>query len=516
MKTTVDMLKEAKKTSASGGAVTFLIQISSAVIQFASSVVLARLLGPKDFGIMAMAATVVAFVGVFSSLGLLNSTVRSTTLTRQQQNNLFWIQNGLGVISAVIVLLLAPVAGRLFSTPELPEVLMALSSIFIIGNLSLQFSVELIRELKFAQQGIATIGGVIVSISTSIWLAFRGFHCWSFVWGQIAGAVTTSCMLASFSTFRPGKPSLPVEVGGIIKLGGFNTLFELFNYWHRNLGNILIGKYCGAVPLGFYSRAYSLLMFPINNIRGPIGSVAYPLMSRLQHDPKLLRDYYLHVTSILALLSMPLIAFLFVASKPLILLFYGEKWLAVSPIFSLLALAAFVQPVSGLANQLMMALDQGRRNLQCGIFCAVAFMLSFVIGLPWGPRGIALAYMIANYIVLLPWLHWAFLESPVTLKDFLKACRFAASSSLVAAGLSLVAGRVIPGLLGIREITMDAACFVAVFGGVMWLTPAGRHQVNIWREILGHFNLRRQQPQQPSNDNSQASREATVCDTQLV
>jgi len=476
--------------SAGGGMITLLIQGLTAVIQFISSMILARLLGPKDYGIMAMAATVVAFVGVFSSLGLLSSAVRSPTLNQTQQNNLFWIHVGLGMASAIAIILSTPIVVYIFKTPELMRVLIALSFIFVINNLSLQASTILVRELKFARQGMAMIAGVVVSVSVSIYLATNGLRYWSFVWGQIAGATTSSLLLFLFSTFRPGWPCRPWGVENILKLGTYNTAFELFNYFHRNLDNILIGRYCGAVPLGYYSRAYSLLMFPINNIRVPISFVAYPLMSRLQTSPKMLREYYLHITSLLALLSMPLIAFFFVASKPLIVLFYGEKWLAVSPIFSLLALAAFVQPVSGLANHLMVVLAQGRRNLQCGIFCALMFMLSFVIGLPWGPRGVALAYTVANYVVFFPWLYWAFLCSPITLLDFIKACRFAALTSIGAAGVSLCAGSLITDYTDIHHVVVYLFCFAAVFAGALRLTSAGKKQVVIWNELISHFDLR--------------------------
>jgi polysaccharide transporter, PST family len=480
-------LAEIKRQSASGGTVSLLMQGLNAVILFASTVILARLLDPRDFGIMAMAAAVAAFANIFSTSGLLVSAVCSPTLDRTQQNNLFWINTGLGMASTAAISLCAPLLAYLFRTPELTPVLVAVSSICVIGNLSLQSSTILVRDLRFGRQRTASVAGVVVMASVSIALAAHGQRYWSFVWGQIAGAAVTTLLLFVLSSFRPGWPSRPLGVRNILKLGAYNTAFELFNYFHRNLDHILVGRYCGAVQLGFYDRAYKLLMFPVNNIRWPIGSVAYPLMSRLRSDPKALREYYLHLTSLLALLTMPLIAFLFVASKPLIVLLYGQKWVAVSPIFSLLALAAFVQPVSGLANNLLVVLDQGRRNLQCGIFCTSAFVLSFVIGLPWGPKGVALAYMVTNYIVLFPWLYWAFLHSPVTVRDFVKACGFAALTSAVAAGLSLYVGTLIAGYSDFMQISVFAVCFATVFACSLGLTPAGKRQVAIWREMIDQF-----------------------------
>src|SRR5690606_4172203 len=108
------------------------------------------------------------------------------------------------------------------------------------------------------------------------------------------------------------------------------TAFDFVNYFSRNLDNILIGKYWGTVQLGFYSRAYSLLMFPIAAIRGPIMAVAFPALSRLQNEKDLYRSYYIGITSVIASLTMPIAVFLFVVSRQMIEVLLGAEWLSVS------------------------------------------------------------------------------------------------------------------------------------------------------------------------------------------
>jgi O-antigen/teichoic acid export membrane protein len=210
-------------------------------------------------------------------------------------------------------------------------------------------------------------------------------------------------------------------------------------------------------------------------------------MSRLQNQPEAFRAYYLRVTSLLALASMPLTAFLFVASKPVIELLLGRQWLGVAPIFSCLAFAAFVQPASGFAGSLLLSLGQGRRYLQCGVFNAVILCASFIVGLPWGPFGVALAYAIGNYIVLYPWLNWAFRNSPVSFRDFAGACAFPATVSLIAAALVSMLKPYVMEFPLIAQLGVFSLTFLIVIASAACLTASGRRHMTFLATLAGHF-----------------------------
>jgi PST family polysaccharide transporter len=426
-------LKDLKRKSVRGGAVTLVSQSAKAGIQIISTVVLARLLSPDDYGLMAMVVVVTNFAGLFREMGLSSAAIQKKGLTRAQQSNLFWLNTAMGATLTAIVAAGSPLVAMFYGRPELTGVTLALSTTFIVSSLGTQHGAMLVRNMQFGRKAAAAIGGALVGLATSVALAFNGFTYWSLVWGNVSGSIVTTLLLFAFSPFRPLWFTRKVGTWEMVNYGANITGFNFINFFQRNLDNILIGRFWGSGALGLYSKAYSLLMLPITSIRNPINAVAFPALSRLQNDPDSFRSYYLKTTSLIALLSMPITAFFFVASKPIILLMLGEQWLGVSPIFSSLAVAGFIQPASGFAGSLLLSLGQGRRYFWCGTFNAVVIIVSFLIGVIWGAMGVATAYAVGTYVVLYPWLRWAYKNSPVSFSMFAKACCFPAIISIAGA-----------------------------------------------------------------------------------
>jgi PST family polysaccharide transporter len=324
-------------------------------------------------------------------------------------------------------------------------------------------------------------------------LALQEQGYWALVWGRLSGQLVTSVALLALSSFRPTWPDRRVKMRALLRFGANVAAFDFINYFHRNLDNVLIGRFCGTEALGLYNRAYTLLMFPISNVRVPVNAVAFPALSRLQDSPERFRAYYIRATSLIALLSMPLAAFLFVAADPIIALALGPHWLGVSPIFSVLAIAAFIQPAAGFAGSLMLARGEGSRYVQVGLCTTVVYVASFAIGLPWGPRGVAIAYALANYLVLWPWMTWAFRDSPVSFGDFVNACAFPLLAS-AGAGIGMLIVR--PWLADAPAALQLAALLsvMAIVGaGALLLTRAGRRHVAMVRDFFPKEPLNRRQ-----------------------
>lgn len=480
-------LNDLKRKSVRGGVLTFLSQGAHILIGFVSTIVLARLLSPDDYGLLAMVVAVTAFAALFRDLGLSSATIQIHTLTNAQQSNLFWINVALGSTLTLTLAAASPLVAWFYQKPEVLWVTVALSASFLIDSLATQSGALLVREMRFGQMAVATLSGAILNVALGVVLALEGFRYWSLVWGNLAGTLTCDGLLFLLSPFRPGLPSRGTGLKEMLKFGVNVTAFDFVNYFHRNLDNILIGRYWGAEPLGLYSRAYSLLMFPITNLRGPIIAVAFPALSRLQDQPAAYRDYYLRMTSLLALVSMPLTAYLFVAAEPVIEILLGHQWLGVAPVYSCLALAAFIQPTSGFVGSLMLSLGQGRRYFLTGLFNAVILSGSFIIGLPWGPTGVALSYAIGNYIILYPWLTWAFRNSPVSLRDFAEACAFPATVSLIAAGLASISKFHIVQLPPISQLGVFSVIFLIVIAFAAHLTTPGRKHLALLIALVGEL-----------------------------
>jgi PST family polysaccharide transporter len=270
----------------------------------------------------------------------------------------------------------------------------------------------------------------------------------------------------------------------MLKFGSDVAMFDLVNYFQRNLDNLLIGRWCGTVALGHYSRAYALLMLPITSIRGPIIAVAYPALSRLATNPDSHRDYYLKTTGMIAGLSMPIAGLSFVVAKPLIEVLLGPGWSEVPTIFSAFALAALVQPTAGFAGTMLLSLGQTRTYLKCGTFNAVVISISFIIGLQWGPLGVAIGYTVANYLVLWPWLHWAHQRGTSTLRDFVAVSATPLICAAVAAAASFQLMASLPATLPAVALGLAASSYGLIYVGLLTASSAGRRLLNHYRAAV--------------------------------
>ncbi len=411
-------MAELKRKSVRGGAVTIASQAITIAVQLASTVMLARLLSPADYGIIAMVTAITSFAGLFRDLGLSSAAIQKDKLTRAQQSNLFWLNVIVGGILTLIVAAGAPLVVWFYAKPELYWVTVALSANFLISSFGSQHGAMLVRNMQFTRRAIATITGSLVTLAAAVTFGVLGYSYWSLVLSSLAGASATTALLCILSPFRPGLMSRGSGVRDMLKFGASITAFDFVNYFHRNLDNILIGRLAGAIELGFYSRAYSLLMMPISQVRAPINAVGFPVLSRLQEHPAEFRLYFLQALRITAALTMPLACFLFISSKPLIHLLLGPGWGQVSVIFSILAWVAFIQPSTSLTGMLMLSLRLGGRYLKVGFLGAALACIAFIVGVHWGAIGVARSYAIVTYLSLIPIMLIILQGTPVSIGDF--------------------------------------------------------------------------------------------------
>ena len=467
-------LADLKRKSVRGGAVTILSQGATIGIQLASTVVLARLLSPSDYGLIAMVASITAFAGLFRDLGLSWAAIQTKNLTRAQQSNLFWLNVSMGTMLTAIMAIASPLVAWFYGQPELLPVTLASSIGFLISSIGSQHSALLVRNMQLGRQAVAGISGALVSLGITICLAINDWAYWSLVWGGLAGMTTTTFLLVSLSPFRVGLPSRGTGMREMLNLGANVTAFDFVNYFHRNLDNLLIGKSCGTNALGLYNRAYSLLMFPINNIRGPINTVGFPALSRLQDRPQDFRHYYLQMVRLVALASMPFTAFLFVTAKPVIEIILGAQWTGAAPIFAILSTVGFVQPTITLWGIVVLSRGMGRRYLHLGIFNTICSALGFLAGLPWGPEGVATGYAVVTYLTAYPILRWAFHGTPLRISDFIEATFRPFIASAAAVVLCFMTSPAIKNLSPFLWICASGGIFVLSFLLLLRSLPGGR------------------------------------------
>lgn len=404
----------------------------STIVHIVSTVILARMLTPADYGIIAMVTAITSFAGLFRDLGLSTAAIQKKDLTSNQQTSLFWLNVAMGTLLTGIVAAGAPLVSWFYQKPELTLVTIALSLNFLIGSFGSQHGAMLTRNMQFERKAVASISGAIVSLVIAVVFASMEYGYWALVASSLVGGLVTTILLFVLSPFWPGIPGRARGVREMVTFGAHVTAFELVNYFHRNLDNILIGRVWGSESLGIYSRAYALLMMPIQSIRGPIISVLFPALSRLQTTPASFRSFFLTSAELNAYICLPLIGFLYMSSSEIVELMLGSMWERVGAVFAWLAIPAALDALLGLAGSVMLALGQVRKRLIIASANAAIVSLVFLASIHGGIEYLAKVYAIANAFLFLPRSIAIFRGTPVKVTCFLKTL-FAPAAITIAA-----------------------------------------------------------------------------------
>jgi len=242
--------------------------------------ILARILTPHDYGVMAMVGAITGFAGLFLNLGLSAATIQRAEINHAQVSTLFWINAGMGFMLLLIVAGLSPAVAWFYDNPELIWVTLAMSLVFLFNGLAVQHNALLSRQMRFFSMAVIQVAALIVGILVAILAALQGLGYWALVLHQIAISFCTIFDNLAGCQMDPRLAQTKCWCE-MIKFGSDLAAFNIVNYFGRNLDNILIGRFHGSGPLGFYSKVYQLLMMPIKNFRDPLHRVAMPHFSRL-------------------------------------------------------------------------------------------------------------------------------------------------------------------------------------------------------------------------------------------
>lgn len=415
-----------------GGLVTIGAQGFKMVIQFLSVILLARLLVPEDFGLVASVGPIVAFVGLLQNLGLQQAVVQRKDISEQQLNQVFWISALVGLGSAVVVAGLAPAIAAFYGDQRMSGITLGSALPLLFGSLAAVPLALMNRHLQFGQLAMNDVISAAAGLLAATIAAYAGLGYWSLVIGPAVSAVVALAAAWQVARWTPQRPDLKVDAD-ILSFGANLTGFNLANFFSRNLDNILIGKYSGAIELGYYDRAYKLLLFPLQNINQPLTRVMVPLLSRIHEDKARFRDIYVRTNWMLAAVTMPGIAALTLTSDQVVGLLFGPGWAPVAPIFAWLGIASLIQSVSSTTGWIFICQGKTKTMFHWGIYSSLTTVAAFIVGLHWGAVGVAAAYAISGYVLRVPVLAvLVHRVGPVTAADFLVMQGLFIASSLLA------------------------------------------------------------------------------------
>lgn len=379
-----------------------LSQIVRSLLQLVIIAILARLLTPNDFGLIAMVVVFINLAMVFRDLGLTAALIQRSGITEEHLSSSFWINVLIGFLLALLLLVLAPAIAYFYGEDRLTLIIMVLASTFFISSFGIVQTALFTKELKFKPLAIIEILAVVISGTVAIFLAFSGFGIWSLVWQQVISSFVIVIFLWRFSSWIPKFLFQWQRVKELLRFGLNLTGFNFANYFNRNLDNFLIGKFLGSASLGFYNLTYHLLFFPLNNISQVIGRVMFPSLSAIQDDKGRVCDIYIKANRYIAAVTFPLMVGLLVVAPQFIRVIFGLQWERSIFLVQILALVSLMQSIGTTVGWIYKS--QGRTDIlfRWGIFSVVIIAMAFVIGLRWGVEGVTIAYAIASLLLIYP------------------------------------------------------------------------------------------------------------------
>ncbi len=386
-----------------GGVLTLTSQGAQFVIQSVGTIVMARLLMPADFGLVAMVTAITSLGQAFADLGLSEATIQHPKINHEQVSTLFWINVAIGLGLTLILVALAPVLAWFYHEPRLRNITFMVALTFLIGGLRVQHDALLRRQMRFKSLAIRDVVSYVVAVPVAITMALRGAGYWAIV--ALPLTLSLSQMLLSWLMVRwiPGLPRRDAKVRSLITFGGNVAASYLVFNVNRSADSILIGWHWGAGPLGLYSRAYNLLMLPVRQLGAPARSVAVPAFSRVQADPERLARYYLRTANLILWGTAPIFGFLFAGAAPVIILALGDRWRPAAPVFQILAIFALGQLLLESTLWLLVSRGQSQRLLKLLLIISPIVIGSYAIGLPFGIKGVALSGSLV-LLVIFPWI----------------------------------------------------------------------------------------------------------------
>ena len=462
-------MQDLKEKTIRGGFARMCAQAVSLLLRVVSLMVLARLLGPKDFGLVGMVTAFTGVLELFRDFGLSSAAVQRATVTEEQISTLFWINIFVGGLLAVLAAAVSPAIAGFYHEPRLVAVTIVLAAGFLFNAAGVQHSVLLQRQMRFTALAIVSVVSLIAGSAIGIGGAMAGYGYWALVAMTIAIPLTNTIGLWIASAWVPGMPRRRAGIRSMMRFGGTITLNGLVVYIASNFEKVLLGRFWGVDAIGIYGRAYQLINIPTANLNSTVGEVAFSALSRLQGEPGRLRSYFLKGYSLVLALTLPITVACALFADDIVFVFLGPKWKAAVPIFRLLAPTILVFAIANPLSWLLNSIGLVERNLKAALVIAPSMIIGYLIGLPYGPKGVALAYSTVLLLCLLPLVAWCVHGTVVSFRDILFTVSRPLVSSIVAGGLAMGVHLICrPSLQSVLRLTLETAALVTVYFGIVW------------------------------------------------
>lgn len=473
-----------KLTAFSAGRWTATSAVLVACVQLVQTMILARLLLPQEFGLMALAAAALVVLMLFADLGLSRALIHFDHVPADVLTSLFWLNLGVSLFLMLALSLSAPMLGALYQSSELVPVLQAASLVFPLSALGQQFRVLAEKELRFASLAVNEIAAALIGFCSAILVALAGGGVYALVAGMLMGALASS-VLAFCRLSRGHRPSWHFSFGETrpyLRFGGYSMGDGLAGTLHRQSDVFIGGLVVGPGALGVYSVPRDLSLRLSMLVNPIITRVGFPVMSRLKNDRDRLKSIYLHTSRMTASVSFPCYMALGLFADEVVSLLYGARWLDAAAYLRILAAWGLVRSVLNPVGSLLYASGRADRAFWWNVTLLLLFPPLLWLGAHWGGLvGLAWTMLALHLMVLIP--SWRYLVYPVChagLGEYLRTILVPLWLALLAGALAWVV--TLPIAHGVVRLLLGVACGAIAYGGLS--LRFNRDWTDAMRELL--------------------------------
>lgn len=470
-----DLTGQAQGRIGVSAAWSWVMAASRYLVNMAATVILARVLAPSDYGLLAMATSFTVALQVFADLGLSAATVQNDALSGKIVDSCWWINTGFGALLGLVCVAVAPVTAAFYHRPELRAIMPALAIPFLLSGATVQPKALLERRMEFRTISLIETAALAAGAAVALGVAMGRGAYWALVSQLIATRVTALVLYFVSSRYFPSSFSWRPGVASFLRFGGYVAAFNTVFYFARNLDTIVIGKISGAASAGYYSRAHFLMTFPSFIAGSVLTPVMVPAMSALRSDLDSFARSYVQAVRWVCLIGVPLAIGIACTASDAIRLVYGEKWEPVVPLFLWLSVGGIVMPVQQSMGWLFLSAGEGRQLLLAGLGLSAFTALAVLIGARWGAQGVAEAFGVTTLATTIPLLYSAHRAADLSLHSTGRSVM-----PIFLAGLAIVPAVFVTGLLAsklaglawqivfIVKISVGATTYLA---GIKLLAP---------------------------------------------
>ena len=457
------------------------------IISLCIVAILSRHIGPAAFGTMAVATVLMAFLEIFSDFGIGSSIIQFKDLTKHQLNSLFMVGCGIGIILSSIFFLLSNPIAEYYSDQQLKIVCRCLAVALLFYAFNIVPNGLMYRDKRFKAIALRTLSIQIICGIIATWGAMHGWGLYALIITPVITPI--GVFIVNFINY-PQKIIFNIDLVAIKKVWGYSSfqfLFNIINYFSRNIDKLIIGKHFSMTDLGYYDKSYRLMQMPLQNITFVITPVLHPILSTLQDNKSELAIKNAKLTTILSQISFPLGILLYFCARDIILIVFGPEWMPAVPIFKILALSVPLQVILSSAGSVFLASGKSNHLFYSGLTNTIVTVSGFFIAatifktiesIAWAWDITLLINFVSTYFIMYK------ITFKNSLKQFLKSFTHQIINSLIVGSITYPLS---------RSITISSPIFMLLLNTLIIITLTSilayvlnqYNAIHIIRDIVG-------------------------------